>query len=96
MAIEKRFSAALEDISEIVFVCRNKECGARTSYKLSNWSKIPYKCANCASPGELPNPGTPEAQLLTELRQILLSLIGTEDASRRFDVRLEVAEPWEK
>jgi hypothetical protein len=77
MAIEKRISVAMGDISELVLVCRDKECQARMSSDLRKWKKFPHKCANCAKPGSaFSDPETAEWKRLVELRDILLSFMG--------------------
>jgi hypothetical protein len=80
VAIEKRFSAKLDDV-EIVLVCKNPKCGARIGHALKDWAPggIP-RCASCNNPPD--DPG----QLLA-LKSALRNAITAKDLP--FEIRLE-------
>jgi len=79
MAIEKRFSAKLEDV-EIVLVC--PQCRARRGYALKNWAPGHIQpCGNCKKSSE-----DPRGDLLG-LKMALRKVIDASDIP--FEIRLE-------
>jgi len=86
MTIEKRFSGTLDDILEVVLVC--KKCGARMGYNPVNWKDVPAKCANCHGSVERMLPNSLEYGCLETFKGALQSAISALD-SLPFEIRLE-------
>jgi hypothetical protein len=86
MTVEKRFSGTLDDILEVVLVC--KKCGARLGYTPTKWKEVPVRCANCYTSNEIVSPSTMEYQTMERFKSALQSAIAALE-SLPFEIRLE-------
>jgi hypothetical protein len=96
MTIEKRFSGTLNDILEVILIC--KKCGARMGYNPGKWKEVPVACANCrGSVGSLGImlPNSLEYVCLESFKGALQSAIAASN-SLPFEIRLEFQEPVSK
>jgi hypothetical protein len=88
MAIEKRLSIALSDISEVVFVC--KKCGTRLGLPPNDWNTTEVRCLNCLKTNyQPPDTRSPQYELIELFKRALLGAMMTDSS---FEVRLEFSE----